>query len=96
MDYLEAKYRTLWKLAFCAKGLGTHLEECWFCYVVKLRHPRVRNNSGECVEDCSKCPVDVLCTEYCEFKKLRERDWLYFFDQLLALEMPNLTHPEAT
>ena len=82
MDYHEAKYRTLWKLAFAHKEYtGFMLIECHFC---PLNH-------------CHYCPVRKLCEEYMEMRQTNKSledvkpfYWQYLFNQLLALEMPDV------
>lgn len=93
MNYHEAKYRTLWKLAFCIVGIWNSLgKSCNFCKTTKQFFPYL---NGLDAPNCDKCPVNKLCDRYTEMftNKTRielEIDYQYLFDQLLILEMPEL------
>lgn len=85
MDYHEAKYRTLWKLAFCKVGIWDDLgDKCDFCRVTYRFY--LTTILGRVYKDCSKCPVRDLCHHF--IVSDRPKLWIYYFDQLLASKMP--------
>jgi len=89
MDYHEAKYRTLWNLAFCIIGKQNFKLPEDFCEITKKIYPLIIK--GITIPACPRCIIYKQCYQFSY-----TNDYQYLFDQLLDLKMPDIPMKGAT